>query len=357
MTLELTIRKGIYHLSRDARKALSSKCGQPSYMTTLINHYFTTAAEQLGISHVWLGRVLEFRRGNEARRMCGAYTDLDSMPTLRIAGDKVLCATMFRAEDLPVPDFHEVPSGDFKAAQRAVGKIGGLVVVKPAKDTCSGLGVTIGISAHDRKKFREAFFAASIHSPSVLIEEYVPGDNYRMLVCRGALLSVVKRVPAFVTADGKSTLKGLVEKENERRMAKLLQLPERVLHPVLLPIKPDLGYLAQQGRSLADVPPAGELIECRKECNYSLGGGALEVTDSVHPSLSDMAVRASRAIGIQLSGVDFICRDITAEASLSGGKINEINTSPGLLPHYEISNVEQRRDVAVDILKAMFVRS
>lgn len=354
MTLELRLRKSLHHLTREARKVISDKGDEPPYGTMLINGYYINAAEQLGIDYAWRGGVLEFRRGNEVRRMCGAYTDLDSVPTLRIAADKALCATMLKEDHLPIPEFREVPAGDFKAAQQALRALGELIVVKPAKGTCSGLGVTVGISTCDRKKFREAFFNASIYSSSVLIEEYIPGDNYRILVCRGEVISVVKRIPAAVQADGKSTLKRLIEEENKRRMAKLLQLPERALHPVLLPIKPCLRYLAQQGRGLSHVPRAGERIECRKECNYNLGGTALEVIESLHPSLSDIAIRASHTIGIQLSGVDFICDDMAVDASLSGGKINEINTSPGLLPHYEISNGEQCRDVAKIILKCIF---
>ncbi len=195
---------------------------------------------------------------------------------------------------------------------------------------------------------------AAICSDSILIEEFVEGENYRFTICKGKILSVLHRLPAFVIGDGKSKLKDLIINENSKRKKMLLKVPEIWDHPLLMPIRPKLSYIKQQGLSLNDVVEKEKQIFCVKETNYSTGGAYIDVTSKVHPEVALAAIKAASVIGIHLAGVDLICNDITLPLSKSGAKINEVNTTPGIISHYEVINQEAVHKVAIPILKELF---
>lgn len=304
------------------------------------------AAEKRGISWRYIGRgMLELGQGRSRKRIRSAVTSETSLIAARIAGDKAMTSALLEQVALPVPRQELVHSlGEMEAA---AGRIGFPLVVKPLSGS-EGKGVTACIA--DPKELESAYRRARQHSETVIVENFIPGKDFRILVVGEEAIAATERVPAHVIGDGKNDIQSLVAEENQR--------PRRD-GTLLYKIKLDEAVeemLARQGHSLQSIPREGETVFLRSTANFSTGGVPLDVTDLIHPDNRRMAVRAARTVGLDVAGVDFITPDITASYRLNGGAICEVNALPGLRLHIAPERGE-KRDVAGRIVEALFPKN
>ena len=101
------------------------------------------------------------------------------------------------------------------------------------------------------------------------------------------------------------------------------------------------------------VPEKGRVVYLRSTANLSTGGTATDVTDIIHPDNRDMAVRAIRAIGLDIGGVDFLSKNIAESYRAIGGGICEVNAAPGFRMHVAPSEGTPR-DVAGPVIDMLF---
>ncbi|HMB74959.1 MAG TPA: Mur ligase family protein, partial [Kiloniellaceae bacterium] len=114
-----------------------------------------------------------------------------------------------------------------------------------------------------------------------------------------------------------------------------------------------MRLLDKLGYGKDSVPAAGETVFLRSTANLSTGGTAIDVTDIVHPDNRVMAVRAVRAIGLDVGGVDFLCSDIGRSYKETGAAICEVNAAPGFRMHVAPSEGKPR-DVAGPVMDMLF---
>lgn len=261
------------------------------------------------------------------------------------ASDKEETNRTLHDAGLPVPRQRKVyNAGD---AVDSAERIGYPVVVKPL-DSNHGQGISIKLTRPEQVEL--AFERAQEYSRGVLVESYIPGSDHRMLVVNGELLAVARRIPAHVVGDGVHTVEELVEEVNND--------PRRGVGHENVLTRVELDGAAKQllddkGFSPETVPKPGETVYLCATANLSTGGTAIDVTDSVHPDNREMAVRAIRAIGLDVGGVDFITTDISASYRQAGGAICEVNACPGLRMHLAPSDGTPR-DVAGPIIDMLF---
>lgn len=259
-----------------------------------------------------------------------------------IAGDKAICTPILAAVGLPVPRHGNAFSEG--EAVRVARRVGFPVVVKPATSHL-GLGVTIGVASEP--ELTGAFLRAQAETKCVVIESVLEGDEYRLLVIGGVFFAAARRMPAHIIGDGSKTIRQLVDDENAR--------PARH-RPPLVPLKLDddaRACLRQQDLTEDARPTAGRIVALRLVSNVSQGGTSVDVTDEVHPSIRDMAVRAAEATHVDICGIDFITTDIGKPYWETGGGICEINARPMLGIHTGV--VEgKRRDPAEAIVSHLF---
>jgi cyanophycin synthetase len=289
-------------------------------------------------------RLVQLGHGRFQQRMWGSSTTRTSVISSKLARNKQYANRLFAALGLPVARQQLVTSAGQAVA--AADAIGYPVVVKP-NTAAHGDGASLHLT--DAAQVSAAFDVAAPYG-GVLVQRYVPGFDHRMLVIDGNLVAVAKRVPAHVVGDGVSSVRELVETVNRdprrgrghRAALTLLELDalaERLL--------------ARRGYTPGSVPPAGEAVRLREVGNLSSGGSAVDVTDVVHPDNRTMAVRAARAVGLDVIGVDFLTTDIARSWREVGGGICEINDRPGLRMHLWPSEGEPR-DVVGAILDMLF---
>ncbi len=184
-----------------------------------------------------------------------------------------------------------------------------------------------------------AYCAALDISSDIIVEQYITGEDYRVLVVGDKVVAAAKREPAHVIGDGVSTIQELIDKAN--------QDPRRGTGHgnVLTKISIDeigAAVLSDQGFSARSVPPAGMKVLIRRNANLSTGGTAEDVTDKLHPDFSARCVEAARVIGLDVAGIDVIAKDITQPLTSENGGIVEINAAPGLRMHLSPSSGQPR---------------
>ena len=289
--------------------------------------------------------LVQFGHGRYQRRIQATITSETRHIAVEIASDKEETNRILTMLGLPVPQQRLVWTEEEAAI--AGQKLGFPVVVKPY-DGNHGRGVSLDLRS--TSQVRTAFESAREYSRAVIVESFVTGRDYRMLVVNGQLIAAAERVPGRVIGDGASTVRHLVERTNQDPRRGIGH--EKVLTRLELDAQAE-RCLADQGLTPDSVPERDAVVPLRLTGNLSTGGTAIDVTDIVHPDNVEMAIRAIRAIGLDVGGVDFISPDITESYKDAGGAICEVNAAPGFRMHVAPSEGTPR-DVAGPVMDMLF---
>ncbi len=262
----------------------------------------------------------------------------------KMSNNKMVATRMLADVGLPVPRQWAVRS--IEEAQRIVGKTGYPIVVKPSHGS-KGSGITVGVK--DDQQLETALMRAAAEKSAVLIEQLLLGDDYRALVVDGKLIAVAKRSPAHVTGDGRHTIDELVSKTNQHPDRGEFYLHR--LQKIILDKRSD-QLLKEQSMTRQSVPAADKVIMLHATSNLSTGGISEDVTDRVHPTNRAMFEMAARVSNLMIAGIDFITTDISLPYPQTGGGICEVNSSPGLRPHW--TGEQPWRDVTGPIIDLLF---
>ena len=305
------------------------------------------AAEERDIPWLRLNEqsLIQFGHGKYQQRIQATVTGMTPHIAVELASDKEETNKILGSLGLPVPRQQLVTSQS--DALKAARRLGGPVVLKPYNGN-HGRGITINISSDD--EIREAFTAAREHSRSVIVETYVGGDDHRLLVINGELIAATRRTPGHVVGDGSRSIAQLVDAVNQDPRRGVGH--EKVLTRLELDAQAEL-MMERVGYDAGSIPADGEVVYLRSTANLSTGGTATDVTDIIHPDNRDMAVRAVRAIGLDVGGVDFISSNIAESYKAIGGGICEVNAAPGFRMHVAPSEGTPR-DAAGPVIDMLF---
>ncbi|MEE4160950.1 MAG: cyanophycin synthetase [Woeseiaceae bacterium] len=305
------------------------------------------AAEERGIPWLRLNdySLVQFGYGRFQQRIQATTTGRTSNIAVELAADKEETNSILRDLGLPVPQQFIVRAAS--QAVRAAEKIGYPVVVKPLSGN-HGRGVSINLKTAE--EVEAGFEKAAEHGRSIIVESYIEGLDHRLLVIDGKLVAAAKRVPGHVVGDGRHTIEELVDIVNRD--------PRRGVGHEKVLTRLEFDHQAERllkklGYDRTTVPPEGEIVYLRSTANLSTGGTAIDVTDSIHPDNREMAIRAIKAIGLDIGGVDFLTRDITESYRDAGGAICEVNAGPGFRMHVAPSEGKSR-DVGGAVLDMLF---
>ena len=270
------------------------------------------------------GSLVQFGWGARQRRIWAAEVDGTSAVSESIAQDKDLTKTLLRAAGVPVPWGRPVSSAE--DAWAAAMELGLPVVVKPL-DGNQGKGVTVNIV--DREHLELAYRVAAEYGQP-MVEKFLPGSDFRMLVVGDRLVAAARRDPPQVIGDGEHTVRQLVDIVNAdplRGEGHATRLTKMRIDDIAM------ARLKVQGHTPDTVPAKGERVILRNNANLSTGGTATDVTDDVHPEVAARAVMAARMIGLDVCGVDVVCESVLRPLEEQSGGIVEVNAAPGLRMH------------------------
>jgi cyanophycin synthetase len=271
--------------------------------------------------------LVQLGQGVYQQRIRATMTSRTSGIAVDIASDKNLTNRLLDAAGLPVPKSEVVSTADEAVA--AAKRIGFPAVVKPL-DGNHGRGVHLDLRTDDEVRAAFAGAIRETRSGEVVVETYIHGNDYRCLVIGGKVAAIAERVPASVVGDGKTTVRGLVDRTNAD--------PRRGIghEKVLTRINVDdaaIEVLREQGFELDAVPPKDVRVKLALTGNMSTGGTSIDRTMEAHPDNVEIAEMAARVVGLDVAGIDFICPDITVPVRETGGAIVEVNAAPGFRMH------------------------
>ncbi|KXK26682.1 MAG: Cyanophycin synthetase [candidate division WS6 bacterium OLB20] len=298
---------------------------------------YLNAADRLPLSYSKLDSgTAEFRYRTHRFLIIGADTPINDSSSATITRYKHRSQRILAEKGLTVPRFEKCSTE--KEFVNRLKQFDCDIVVKPT-DGIGGKGVSIKPQSPEDK--REAFRIAKAESKTgrVLIEQYIEGSHYRILILDGKMIAAARRYPASVTGNGSDTIDSLINSYNLACKHDSSRAPIRVDSEVA-------NCLREQNIAITDIPAAGVRIELRRNCNLSTGGTTAECTDSVPEVAIREAIAAAGSLCLRFAGVDIIYTP--------GGEafINEVNCNPGMRIHYYPSS-GRTIDVARYVLQAI----
>jgi cyanophycin synthetase len=291
------------------------------------------------------GNLVQLGHGARQRRIWTAETDRTSAIAESIASDKDMTKSLLKACGVPVPEGSLVRSAE--EAWEEAQDIGLPVVIKPY-DGNHGRGVTLNLMTQEDVTAAYEIASAEGDSASVIVERYIVGDEHRLLVVGNRMVAAAKGESLWVIGDGKSSVKELVEQQIniDPRRGETEEFPLGLVKPeesaeIILDLK-------RQGMTADSIPAVEQRVLIQPNGNV-----AIDVTDQVHPENQRLVALATRIVGLDISGIDLVCQDISKPLQEQGGAIIEVNASPGLLSHLKPA-VGQARDIGAAIIEHLF---
>ena len=291
------------------------------------------------------GSLVQFGWGSKQKRIQAAETSFTSAIAESIAQDKELTKKLLDAAGVAVPKGR--PVADEDDAWAAAREIGFPVVVKP-RDGNQGKGISVNLTSEEQ--VRHAYRVAIEFRDDILVEKYLPGHDYRLLVIGDKLIAAARRDPPLVIGDGIHNVRQLVDQVNRdprRSDGHATSLTKIRFDDVAI------ARLALQGYTADSVPPRGTRVILRNNANLSTGGTATDVTDDVHPELAASAVAAAQTVGLDICGIDIVCDTMLKPLEEQSGGVVEVNAAPGLRMHLDPS-FGKGRAVGEAIVNMMF---
>ncbi|WP_430467330.1 cyanophycin synthetase [Winogradskyella ouciana] len=306
-------------------------------------------AESRGIPWIRLNKysLCQLGYGANQKRIQATVTSETSSIGVELACDKE--DTKYLLEQAEV----EVPKGDIIRRERSLEEacryVGYPLVIKPI-DGNHGRGITVNINNYDDalEAFRQA--KESSRSGAIIVEKFITGDDYRLLVINNKLVAGAIRTPAHVVGNGKSTVQELIDEVNRdprRGYGHENVLTQITVNDLTKTIIKDAGY------TLDSVLADGERLILKDTANLSTGGTAEDITDIIHPANVSMAERISKIIDLDICGIDIMTTDITKPLSETGGAVLEVNAGPGFRMHLA-PTTGLPRNVAAPVIDKLF---
>jgi cyanophycin synthetase len=269
--------------------------------------------------------LVQLGYGKNQVRFRATMTEKTSSIAVDIASNKDETKRLLDEQAIPVAKGITISSA--AGVDEAIRKVGFPLVFKPL-DGNHGRGISININT--KEDALAAYEHAAKISRRVIVERFVTGYDFRVLVIDNKMVAAALRDPAHVMGDGNSTIQQLIDLENTN--PKRGYGHENVL--TLISVDRDtLDLLDKKGYSLETVPAKGEKVFVKSTANLSTGGTSVDVTDHVHPQNVFICERISKIIGLDICGIDIMAQNLSEPLNDTGGVILEVNAAPGFRMH------------------------
>ena len=304
-------------------------------------------AESRGIPWIRLNdsSLCQLGYGAKQKRIQATVTSSTSSIGVELACDKEETKRILEQAEVKMPRGRIL--SDAEDLELACKYVNFPIVIKPV-DGNHGRGITVNI-----KTFEEARTALEIAqeiSSRVIVEKFVEGYDYRLLVINYKLVAAAKRTPAHIIGNGTSTIEELVEEVNKDPRRGYGH--ENVLTAISINDL-TISLIAKKGYDRTSIIPKDEMLILKDTANLSTGGTAEDVTDIVHSSNIFMVERISRLIDLDICGVDIMTSDISKPLEETGGAVLEVNAGPGFRMHLA-PTVGLPRNVAAPVVDELF---
>lgn len=289
--------------------------------------------------------LVQLGYGKNQVRFRATMTDKTSSIAVDIAGNKEETKKILKEQAIPVAKGLTISSQD--TLKDAINHIGFPLVFKPLNGN-HGKGATINVKTEEEAI--EAFLYAQKYSHKVIVESFISGHDFRVLVIDNRMVAAAQRVPANVVADGKHTIQELIDIENKDPRRGYGH--ENVLTDITVD-RDTTDLLQKKGYTLDTIPLKNEVVCLKSTANLSTGGTSIDVTDMVHPQNVFICERIARIVGLDICGIDIMANNLTEPLTENGGVVLEVNAAPGFRMHLAPS-VGLPRNVAAPVIDMLY---
>ena len=304
-------------------------------------------AAKRGIPYIRLNKhsLVQLGYGIHQKRIRATIASTTGNIAVDIACDKEETKNLLGAAEIPVPGGTVIR--DEEGLREAVQKYGYPLVIKPINGN-HGKGNTTNITTWQQAQ--TAFEAARYYGRNVIIEKFITGFDFRILVINYKFICAALRTPASIVGDGKNSIQYLIDETNKDPRRGYGH--EKVLTQITID-QFTQKMLDEKNYTLDTVPAKDELVFLKPTANLSTGGTSNDVTDEVHPANIFMCERIAKIIGLDICGIDIMASDLRTPVTENGGSILEVNAAPGFRMHIEPS-VGLPRNVAEPVVDMLF---
>ncbi|MFA7447357.1 MAG: cyanophycin synthetase [Weeksellaceae bacterium] len=236
---------------------------------------------------------------------------------------------------------------DDEDLERTIEKIGFPIVLKPLGGN-HGKGASINVKTLEAAK--EGLKHAQEYGRRVIVEKFITGHDFRILVIDNKMVAAAQRVPAHVIGDGERTISELIEIVNQDPRRGYGH--ENVLTEITIN-RDSLNLLRKMGYTEESIPKKDEIVYLKSTANLSTGGTSIDVTDRIHPENIFIAERISRIIGLDICGIDIMAENLTQPLQENGGVVLEVNAAPGFRMHLDPTE-GLARNVASPVIDSLY---
>lgn len=289
--------------------------------------------------------LVQLGYGIHQKRIRATIASTTSNIAVDIACDKEETKNLLEAAEIPVPSGTVIRTEE--DLKDAVESYGYPLVIKPI-DGNHGKGNTTNITTWEQAL--SAFAAAKEYGRSVIIERFITGFDFRILVINSKFICAALRTPASVVGDGENNIQYLIDEVNadpRRGYGHEKVLTQITIDRYTEKMLDDMNY------TLDTIPPKGERVYLKPTANLSTGGTSTDVTDEVHPDNVFMCERIAKIIGLDICGIDIMATDLRTPVKENKGAILEVNAAPGFRMHIDPSE-GLPRNVAEPVVDMLF---
>ena len=289
--------------------------------------------------------LVQLGYGKNQVRFRATMTDKTSSIAVDLASNKDETKRML--QDAAIPVAKGMCIAYESEVETVIEKVGFPLVFKPL-DGNHGKGASINVKT--REEAYAAFEHAKKYSRKIIVEKFITGYDFRILVINNRFIAAALREPAHVIGDGKTTIKELIEIENNDPRRGYGH--ENVLTEITIDRETE-EQLIKHGYTLETVLKKDEKCYLKGTANLSTGGTSTDITDIVHPHNIFICERISRVIGLDICGIDIMATNLSEPLEVTGGVVLEVNAAPGFRMHLAPAN-GLPRNVAAPVIDMLY---
>jgi len=289
--------------------------------------------------------LVQLGYGKNQVRFRATMTDKTSSIAVDLASNKEETKKMLT--DAAIPVANGMCISDISEIETVINRVGFPLVFKPL-DGNHGKGASINVKT--KAEALVAFEHAKKYSRKIIVEKFISGFDFRILVINHRFIAAALREPAHVIGDGVSTIEQLIEIENQDERRGYGH--ENVLTEISID-RETHDELSKLNYTLETILEKGKVCHLKGTANLSTGGTSTDVTDIVHPNNIFIFERISRVIGLDICGIDVMASNLNEPLEVTGGVVLEVNAAPGFRMHLAPAN-GLPRNVAAPVIDMLY---
>jgi len=289
--------------------------------------------------------LVQLGYGKNQVRFRATMTDKTSSIAVDLASNKEETKKML--SDAAIPVANGMCISDISEIDTVINRVGFPLVFKPL-DGNHGKGASINVKT--KEEALVAFEHAKKYSRKIIVEKFISGFDFRILVINHRFIAAALREPAHVIGDGVSTIEQLIALENQDERRGYGH--ENVLTEISID-RETHDVLSKLNYTLETILEKGEKCYLKGTANLSTGGTSTDVTDIVHPTNIFIFERISRVIGLDICGIDVMAHNLNEPLEITGGVVIEVNAAPGFRMHLAPAN-GLPRNVAAPVIDMLY---